>query len=142
MMSLRRGQDRPRSEVLKTSVIMTRMMSYRDMLRDPRWQRKRLTILQRDNFRCRACGDRWRELEVHHFRYPKEKPIWEVDDTDLITYCADCHSLATRLLADLRACPLDILKAAATIARRELGYDEVRDVLQPDSNGQLCAFFR
>ena len=33
-------------------------MGYSEKLKDPRWQKKRLEILERDNFRCQYCGDK------------------------------------------------------------------------------------
>ena len=44
-------------------------MSYSLKLKDPRWQRKRLEILQRDNF----------------------QEIWDYEDSTLFTLCSDCH---------------------------------------------------
>lgn len=67
--------------------------SYSKKLKDPRWQKKRLDILNRDNFTCRCCGSKSKTLHVHHIYYPgKGKMIWEVDDIDLITLCEECHT--------------------------------------------------
>lgn len=64
-------------------------MKYSDKLKDPRWQKKRLEILQRDEFTCRLCGDSESPLVVHHLKYEGEP--WEVDNDYLITYCESCH---------------------------------------------------
>lgn len=45
------------------------MGSYAFKLKDPRWQRKRLEILQRDNFTCQECYATDKELNVHHLIY-------------------------------------------------------------------------
>lgn len=66
-------------------------MNYSDKLKDPRWQRKRLTILNRDGWKCAECGVENRTLHVHHKRYSGEP--WESPDADLITMCAGCHQL-------------------------------------------------
>ncbi len=66
------------------------MSTYYEQLKDPRWQRKRLEILNRDNFTCQNCGDNDRELHVHHCKYGKT-PL-DIDDEFLITYCFECHS--------------------------------------------------
>jgi len=42
------------------------MDTYRRKLADPRWQKKRLEILERDGFECNSCGDSSTELHVHH----------------------------------------------------------------------------
>lgn len=64
-------------------------MGYTEKLKDPRWQRKRLEILQRDNFSCTCCGDNKSTLHVHHVKYNGEP--WEVDSSLLITLCSECH---------------------------------------------------
>lgn len=65
--------------------------SYAEMLLDPRWQKKRLKILQRDKWMCSFCYDDTSTLHVHHKKYG---PVpWEVDNKDLITVCHYCHSL-------------------------------------------------
>lgn len=65
------------------------MIRYSEKLRDPRWQRKRLEIMQRDNFTCRHCGDSQSTLNVHHLEYNGEP--WEVQNDLLITLCEVCH---------------------------------------------------
>jgi hypothetical protein len=66
--------------------------TYSEKLLDPRWQKKRLEILNRDNFTCRKCEDTENTLHVHHKYYESEFP-WETSNEHLITYCADCHKL-------------------------------------------------
>lgn len=66
-------------------------MSYSEKLKDPRWQRKRLEILQRDDFQCTCCGDTKSEIHVHHSYYEFGKEIWEYDDSTLFTLCSECH---------------------------------------------------
>lgn len=59
---------------------------------DPRWQKKRLSILDRDEFACQCCGSTSKTLHVHHLFYKKssEGP-WDYEDEALITYCDECH---------------------------------------------------
>ena len=68
--------------------------NYAEKLLDPRWQKKRLEILQRDNFTCRFCEDKTTTLHIHHFNYPKSGNPWDSHEIDLITYCSHCHALA------------------------------------------------
>lgn len=68
-------------------------MTYSDKLKDPRWQKKRLEIMQRDGFQCVNCHDKEKMLNVHHIRYDK-KGIWHGDDHYKITLCESCHKLA------------------------------------------------
>lgn len=66
--------------------------SYSERLRDPRWQKKRLEIMQRDGFSCKFCGDNETELHVHHRRYINGNEPWEYDNSELDTLCKTCHS--------------------------------------------------
>jgi len=65
--------------------------SYGELLNDPRWQRKRLEIMQRDDFSCQLCGDTQTELQIHHKKYITGKNPWEYDAKELITLCVNCH---------------------------------------------------
>lgn len=67
------------------------MTSYSDLLKDPRWQKRRLQIMQRDDFKCQLCGDDKKTLNVHHLHY-KGMP-WEALDKHLITLCESCHRI-------------------------------------------------
>lgn len=66
-------------------------MSYSDLLKDPGWQKKRLEILQRDNFACRICDSKDRTLHVHHWYYAKDRLPWDYDDSCFVTVCDECH---------------------------------------------------
>ena len=63
--------------------------NYRALLRDPRWQRKRLEVMRRADFRCEDCGSERRTLNVHHERY--DGLPWEARDEDLACLCESCH---------------------------------------------------
>lgn len=67
------------------------MSKYSELLRDPRWQKKRLEILQRDDWHCQRCGAKDQTLHVHHCYYGKGKKPWEYENTSLLTLCLDCH---------------------------------------------------
>lgn len=76
-------------------------MTYSEKLKDPRWQKKRLEILERDKFCCKSCGDNKKTLHVHHlWYYPKEQKYpgdkynvdpWDYESELLITICESCH---------------------------------------------------
>lgn len=65
-------------------------MKYIDKLKDPRWQRLRLEVFQRDNFTCKDCRRTDRTLHVHHCKYQGRNP-WETEPKFLITLCDKCH---------------------------------------------------
>lgn len=68
--------------------------TYAEKLLDPRWQRKRLEILQRDDFTCVMCNSKDQTLHVHHGYYDKKLNPWEYDSTSLWTLCEHCHKEA------------------------------------------------
>jgi 5-methylcytosine-specific restriction endonuclease McrA len=71
-------------------------MTYSEKLRSPKWQRKRLEILQRDGFKCIFCGSDDRNLQVHHIVYWKREP-WDYPDYLYQTLCDECHDERQRL---------------------------------------------
>ncbi len=66
-------------------------LPYSEKLRDPRWQKKRLEILDRDEWICRGCFRDDIELHVHHLIYKKNKEPWEYESGFLISLCKECH---------------------------------------------------
>jgi hypothetical protein len=68
--------------------------SYSLLLRDPRWQRKRLEIFNRDAWACTRCSDEFTNLQVHHLYYNHDKYPWDYPDDALITLCDLCHAKA------------------------------------------------
>lgn len=64
---------------------------YAKKLQDPRWQRKRLEIFNRDKFCCLICSSNTDMLQVHHERYCKNP--WESPNEDLKTLCFRCHDI-------------------------------------------------
>lgn len=69
--------------------------------KDPRWQKKRLLIMERDRFTCQNCGRADNELFVHHRYYERGSMPWEYPDNALVTYCGACHEEWHRLKAML-----------------------------------------
>lgn len=65
------------------------MKKYSEKLLDPRWQRKRLEIFQRDKFQCVYCCADDKTLHVHHLEYVGEP--WEAPNESLLTVCLECH---------------------------------------------------
>jgi 5-methylcytosine-specific restriction endonuclease McrA len=67
------------------------MKTYAEKLKHPKWQKKRLEVLQLSNFTCEWCGETEKTLHVHHFFYKKGANPWEYDNCDLVSICEDCH---------------------------------------------------
>lgn len=66
-------------------------MNYSSQIKDGRWQRKRLEIMQRDGFKCKICNS-IDALNVHHLHYEPRTKIWEYDNESLVTLCENCHN--------------------------------------------------
>jgi hypothetical protein len=70
---------------------MEAKMKYSEKLKDPRWQKKRLEIFERDKWTCQFCGDTESTLVVHHLEYIPGREPWEYDNSYLLTLCEGCH---------------------------------------------------
>ncbi len=66
-------------------------------LKDPRWQRLRLKVFERDNFTCLLCHSEDKELQVHHTLYKGEP--WEAPIESLKTVCKSCHTFLEKMYA-------------------------------------------
>lgn len=71
--------------------------AYMEKLRDPRWQKMRLEIMQRDDWECKRCKNREQTLNVHHRWYESGKEPWDYPADALVTLCEDCHLDETEL---------------------------------------------
>lgn len=61
--------------------------------KDVRWQKKRLRILQRDNWTCQFCNKSKNiTLHVHHLIYVWNQDPWDYKDAELVTLCGTCHT--------------------------------------------------
>ena len=64
---------------------------YSEQRQDPRWQMRRLKIMERDGAKCRDCNDGTKMLNVHHRYYVSGRMVWEYPDFCLVTLCEKCH---------------------------------------------------
>jgi cytochrome c553 len=70
-----------------------RSQEYAQKLKDPRWQKKRLEIFERDKWTCQGCWSTTNTLTVHHKYYLNEVEPWDYPDDALLTLCEDCHEM-------------------------------------------------
>ncbi len=103
------------------------LVRYKDQLKHPRWQRRRLEILERDGFACVRCKNTEQQLQVHHKRYVPGKMAWEHADADLETLCSDCHeaehnkpSVLAGIPDSIRADLSEAVRVGDRIAAQEL----------------------
>jgi len=75
-------------------------MNYSEKLKDPRWQKKRLEILERDEWACKRCGNNEKTLHVHHKKYHKEP--WNAKNEDLRTLCEECHKVEPNRISAIK----------------------------------------
>jgi hypothetical protein len=59
---------------------------YRDYLETPKWKRKRIAVIKRDQV-CKACETR-PAVQAHHLSYARvgDEPLF-----DLVGVCLECH---------------------------------------------------
>ena len=88
--------------------------TYQERLLDPRWQKKRLAILNRDKWACRLCRNKEKTLHVHHLHYNPGKNPWDYPKKSLITLCCDCHTEQTQNSKIDRLCELIFDKSEST----------------------------
>lgn len=86
-----------------------RSEEYFKKYKDPRWQKTRLKIMERDEFTCQRCLDNSSTLHVHHRYYLIDKDPWEYPRQALVTLCEECHTAETQERSDaeralIRAC--------------------------------------
>ena len=91
-------------------------MTYAEKLKNPRWQKRRLEILQRDDWTCSVTGIRDQTLHVHHRLYSKCDP-WEVPDEWLETICEDVHGIISPFARAMRKQWPSVPTPAETIYR-------------------------
>jgi hypothetical protein len=82
---------------------MNKKANYREQLLDPRWQKMRLHVFERDGWKCRCCGKEDKTLHAHHSHYRDgaEGP-WDYDAQTIITVCATCHENEHEVLSSMR----------------------------------------
>lgn len=106
------------------------MSNYSEKLKSPKWQKKRLEILNRDDFTCCKCGDKDTELHVHHLKYKVEP--WDVPNEDLETLCKHCHKFLEFVV--------DILKRIPNVKCLNVRSVKQKDTLAMVANDEFCFF--
>lgn len=107
-------------------------MTYAEKLKDPRWQRKRLKILERDDWTCLLCQDTKETLHVHHQSYNGNP--WDVKDDYLFTYCCVCHSI----VENFSETPVDVIKVFKS---HNNGEDTMCAVVLKDKDADTYSIF-
>lgn len=92
--------------------------AYLEKLKDPRWQKTRLQVFERDKWACQGCFDTDTTLHCHHRYYLPEKEPWEYPIEAFITLCADCHDAETQEMES-------VCKSLISELKKKFLYDDI-----------------
>lgn len=92
----------PPGQALSLEGIMARKLSYYELLKDPRWQRKRLEVMQECRFTCEECDATDKTLNIHHTYYLKDRDPWDYPYHALRCYCEDCHKKHQDMILEIQ----------------------------------------
>jgi len=82
------------------------MKNYAELLKSPKWQKKRLEIMKRDKFTCQMCGSKTSTLNVHHCIYTKGLNPWDYNNITLLTLCEMCHNVEHKAKKFIKNCDI------------------------------------
>lgn len=101
---------------------------YAKKLLDPRWQKMRLKIFERDKFTCQCCGAEEKTLHAHHLFYrPGAEGPWDYEDDDIMTVCDECHEAEHAFMAQRNT---NLIRSLARAGfRTYLEFDTLSDIL-------------
>lgn len=112
---------------------------YSKKLRDPRWQKMRLQILERDEFTCTSCYNSEDTLHVHHRYYEAGKDPWEYPAEALVTLCENCHEVETDDLAKAKQRLIKALSHWGFLAEQFNRVAAAIETSEPYSGHEPCA---
>lgn len=90
IMKLNRKRNKLRKEGLSAEEIEKRLKQKTKYQTRPINAKLKLSVKERDNFKCVECGNSDIELHVHHKIHRKDGGRDEIDN--LITLCVECHT--------------------------------------------------
>lgn len=69
--------------------------TYKELLKSPLWQKKRLEIFEKRNWTCENCSSGLvddKQLHLHHQHYLESTHPWDYADDDFVVLCETCHN--------------------------------------------------
>jgi hypothetical protein len=107
--------------------------SYIEKLKDPRWQKIRLKVFQRDEWRCQKCYSDEQTLHVHHRFYDRLKypDPWQYPLELLVTLCSYCHEVETD---DMKEVEFNLLKSL----KKHFFSDQIYEIHRAFGLMELC----
>jgi hypothetical protein len=105
----------------KSNASQSPKYKYAEQLKDPRWQKMRLKVFERDDYRCRVCDDSKNTIHAHHTYYDNnsEGP-WDYPLESIITLCEQCHEKEHTLLPAVKNNLVRRLKADGFVTSLDL----------------------
>jgi hypothetical protein len=117
---------------------------YAEKLKDPRWQKLRLQIFERDEWECKRCGDNENTLVVHHLKYIPGREPWEYPPEILLTLCEECHSEEYEGMPDAIGSLIEQIREKGFLSNdvREiaLGINRLKMILPPDVIATIISY--
>jgi len=104
------------------------MPNYLEKLKDPRWQKLRLKVFERDEWTCQSCLTDDNSLCVHHTYYEEGLEPWEYPLHSLVTLCELCHEEERNRFVQEDGLLIEIKKAgilASQITEISLAFHEI-----------------
>ena len=74
---------------------IVRLVKEEKFYKSSAWEKKRLEILERDNYECQVCkegGGFAPATTVHHLKHLEDRPDLALDNDNLVSVCAACHN--------------------------------------------------
>lgn len=105
-------------------------LSYSEKLRDPRWQRKRLEVLNAHNFVCEDCGRRDQPLEIHHCYYIRGLDPWKYSGDLLMCLCDVCHEFRQGREEAMHVSLGQVLRQISIDRLENVAWDMIHDAIR------------
>lgn len=96
-------------------------VDYFEQYKDPRWQKFRLKILEKDGFKCTQCGDDKSPLNAHHLYYISKRKPWEYPIGCVLTLCDTCHESDHEDPTEVKMWEMMIMATARSTEGRWIG---------------------
>lgn len=77
-------------------------MTYKEKLRDPRWQRKCAEMKSMAGWACECCNRTDLNLQLHHKYYQSGAEPWDYPASAFLVLCEVCHEQTEDALFNLR----------------------------------------
>jgi len=113
---------------------------------DPKWQKFRLQVFERDNFKCVRCNSSEHTLHAHHtFYHDVDADPWDYNLESVLTLCEYCHAEEHRHVKSANYQLMQSLNATGISYKDKIklmtAFSIVRDKLPEDYWDVVVLFF-